>query len=164
MSVEPGQAQTADQRPLGGRTDQLPRRRHRRLPEPVHGTRPPHTAFTNLPPNIETTVEWIADTIAETERRGATTVEVTHEAEDQWVAACEAIANQTLFPKADSWLFGANIPGKTPSVRLFMGGLATFRQALAQEANTGYPNFEFDASQPTLAHTAPPSNTTPNYA
>jgi cyclohexanone monooxygenase len=114
----------------------------------------PHTAFTNLPPNIETTVEWIADLIAETERLGATTVEVTQQAEDQWVTKCEAIANQTLFGKADSWLFGSNIPGRKPSVRLFMGGMGAFRQTLAAEAGSHYPSFRFHTLQPSLSRSA----------
>ena len=118
----------------------------------------PHTAFTNLPPNIETTVEWIADMIAEAERRGAGTVEVVHQAEDQWVGLCQAIANQTLFPKADSWFFGSNIPGTKPSVRLFMGGLGTFRQKLAEEATGGYPGFRFSTPRPSLAHSVAASD------
>jgi cation diffusion facilitator CzcD-associated flavoprotein CzcO len=114
----------------------------------------PHTAFTNLPPNIETTVEWIADLIAEAERRGATTVEVSQAAEEQWVKMCAAIADQTLFGKADSWLFGSNIPGKKPSVRLFMGGMGAFRQTMAQEAGSQYPSFKIQTPQPSLARSA----------
>lgn len=118
----------------------------------------PHTAFTNLPPNIETTVEWISDIIAEAERRGAATVEVSPQAEDQWVKMCADIANMTLFGKADSWLFGSNIPGKKPSVRLFMGGMGTFRQILSAEAASHYASFRFDTPQPSLARSAAPSD------
>jgi cyclohexanone monooxygenase len=118
----------------------------------------PHTAFTNLPPNIEATVEWISDLVAEAERRGAATVEVSKQAEDHWVKMCADIANMTLFGKADSWLFGANIPGKKPSVRLFMGGFGAFRQTMAAEAGGHYPSFSFDTPRPSLASSAAPGD------
>lgn len=38
------------------------------------------------------------------------------EAEDGWTKTCEEIADMTLFPKGESWIFGANIPGKKKTV------------------------------------------------
>ena len=31
----------------------------------------------------------------------------------------------TLFPKVDSWIFGANIPGKKKDVMFYLAGLGT---------------------------------------
>ena len=70
----------------------------------------PNGPFTNLPPSIETQVEWISDTIAKLEREGRKTVEPTQAAVDEWVATCRSIADMTLFPQAQSWIFGANSP------------------------------------------------------
>ena len=47
----------------------------------------PNGPFTNLPPSIETQVEWIGELIGEAERRGARTVEPTPQAEAGWTAS-----------------------------------------------------------------------------
>jgi hypothetical protein len=65
----------------------------------------PNGPFTNLPPSIETQVDWVADLIAHVEETGSATVEGAQEAEDGWTATCQEIANMTLFPKAESWIF-----------------------------------------------------------
>ena len=83
----------------------------------------PNGPFTNLPPSIETQVEFIIDLIQDAERKGGAVVEAAAEAEDGWTATCNEIAHMTLFPKAESWIFGANIPGKKNAVMFFMGGL-----------------------------------------
>jgi hypothetical protein len=79
-----------------------------------------------LPPSIETQVEWISDTIAKLEREGRKTVEPTQAAVDEWVATCRSIADMTLFPQAQSWIFGANIPGKKNAVMFYMAGLGNY--------------------------------------
>lgn len=86
----------------------------------------PNGPFTNLPPSIETQVEWISDTIAKLEREGRKTVEPTQAAVDEWVATCRSIADMTLFPQAQSWIFGANIPGKKNAVMFYMAGLGNY--------------------------------------
>jgi cation diffusion facilitator CzcD-associated flavoprotein CzcO len=78
----------------------------------------PNGPFTNLPPSIESQVEWISETIRHAESSGVATVEPSREAEDGWTKTCEDIANTTLFPKVESWIFGANIPGKKKTVML----------------------------------------------
>jgi cation diffusion facilitator CzcD-associated flavoprotein CzcO len=103
----------------------------------------PNGPFTNLPPSIETQVEWIGDLIAHAERTGARMVEPTHEAEKGWTATCEEIAHMTLFPKAESWIFGANIPGKKNTVMFYMAGLGNYRAQLADVQDDGFRGFAF---------------------
>jgi len=45
----------------------------------------------------------------------ATAVEATVEAEDAWVAHVNEVGHATLYPLANSWYMGANIPGKRAS-------------------------------------------------
>ena len=121
----------------------------------------PNGPFTNLPPTIETQVEFIADMIeiAELSRSrpksngdsqpilngnqayaadsGATkygpeVIEATKEAEDEWTDLCDKLSSNSLFRKTDSWIFGANIPGKKPSVVFYFGGLASYRARLRE--------------------------------
>jgi cyclohexanone monooxygenase len=102
----------------------------------------PNGPFTNLPPSIETQVEWIADTIAHVGDTDARWIEVTPETEIAWTETCADIADQTLFPKAASWIFGANIPGKKRTVMFYLGGMRTYRELLAAEKANAYPGFE----------------------
>ncbi|MBB3084407.1 flavin-containing monooxygenase [Geodermatophilus sabuli] len=103
----------------------------------------PNGPFTNLPPSIEAQVDWIGGLIEHTERSGASTVEPTQEAEDQWTELCRTIADMTLFPKVESWIFGANIPGKKNAVMFYMAGIGAYRQKLGEVAENGYEGFEF---------------------
>lgn len=107
----------------------------------------PNGPFTNLPPSIETQVDWIAQLIASMRNNQQFIAESKQEAEDDWLATCTEVCNMTLFPKADSWIFGANIPGKKHSVNFYLGGLGNYRQKLSEEASSGYPNFIFDGKK-----------------
>ncbi|WP_114968021.1 flavin-containing monooxygenase [Rhodoferax ferrireducens] len=102
----------------------------------------PNGPFTNLPPSIETQVEWISDLIKHMNDTGRQVVEASHEGEDGWTATCNEIAGYTLFPKADSWIFGANIPGKAKTVMFYLAGLGAYTQKLNEVTSTGYPGFE----------------------
>jgi cation diffusion facilitator CzcD-associated flavoprotein CzcO len=102
----------------------------------------PNGPFTNLPPSIEAQVDFIGELIGNAERTGVRTVEPTREAEEGWTTTCEDIANATLFPKASSWIFGANIPGKKNAVMFYMAGHGAYRQKLGEVADAGYAGFE----------------------
>jgi len=108
----------------------------------------PNGPFVNLVPAIETQVNWIFELIRDAERSGGGVVEATQEAEDGWTATCQEIANFTLFPKAQSWIFGANIPGKTNTVMFYMAGLSAYRQKLAELAAADYAGFARTAGAP----------------
>jgi cation diffusion facilitator CzcD-associated flavoprotein CzcO len=102
----------------------------------------PNGPFTNLPPSIEAQVEWIGELIGEAERSGVRTIEATAEAEAGWTTTCRDIADATLFPKRDSWIFGANIPGKKNAVMFYMAGHSAYREKLGEVAAAGYEGFE----------------------
>ncbi|UUS33460.1 NAD(P)/FAD-dependent oxidoreductase [Streptomyces changanensis] len=101
----------------------------------------PNSAFSNLPPGIETHVEWIAELIGLVENGDATAIEATAEAEAGWTATCEETAAYSLFSRVDSWIFGTNIPGKKRSVMFFFGGLAEYRRRLREIAAADYDGF-----------------------
>lgn len=104
----------------------------------------PNGPFTNLPPSIETQVDWISGTIADMQAAGRATIEPTQVAVDEWVETCRSIANMTLFPKAESWIFGANIPGKKNAVMFYLGGLGNYRAALGAVKDAGYDTMIMD--------------------
>lgn len=102
----------------------------------------PNGPFTNLPPSIEAQVEWIGEAIAHAERSQASTIEASQAAEAGWTETCQTIANMTLFPKVESWIFGANIPGKKNTVMFYMAGIGAYRQQLETVRSKGYEGFE----------------------
>jgi len=104
----------------------------------------PNGPFCNLPPALEAQVEWISDTIQYMERHGVATLEATEEAEVAWVRDCKDLADQTLFAKTASWIFGANIPGKPRTVYFYMGGLNVFREKVRDVAKANYPGFKIE--------------------
>ncbi|TWX36272.1 NAD(P)/FAD-dependent oxidoreductase [Frigoribacterium sp. ACAM 257] len=101
----------------------------------------PNGPFTNLVPSIEVQVEFVTKLIAAAEQQGGT-IETTQEFEDAWSEECTSIANATLFPKTDSWIFGANIPGKKHTVLFYLGGMASYRGVLDDVQQAGLRGFE----------------------
>jgi len=112
----------------------------------------PNGPFTNLPPSIEAQVEWICDLIEEVNDKNLQAVEANPESVELWTKTCQEIANATLFPKAESWIFGANIPGKANTVYFYMAGLASYRAQLNEVRKMGYQGFTFTkgVAQPEL--------------
>ena len=95
----------------------------------------------NMPTSIEQHVDWICACIAYLREQGAARIEPTGAAEAQWVAHVQELANETLFPQADSWYLGANIPGKPRVFLPYIGGFGTYRKLCNEIAEKGYEGF-----------------------
>jgi cyclohexanone monooxygenase len=104
------------------------------------------SVLSNMPVSIEQHVEFIGRIIGDLDARGAATIEATPEAEEEWVAHNQELANGTLFPTADTWYMGANIPGKP---RVFMPNLdfvGPYRARCDDIAANDYPGFAFSGT------------------
>jgi len=99
------------------------------------------SVLSNMVLSIEQHVEWIAECIAYLRTRRLATIEATAVAEDQWVAHVNDVANSTLFPLANSWYVGANIPGKPRVFMPYIGGAGLYRQKCDEIAANGYEGF-----------------------
>jgi cyclohexanone monooxygenase len=73
--------------------------------------------------------------------RGYLTVEAKPSAEDAWGAHVTEVAYSTLFPMAESWYVGANIPGKPRVFTPYVGGVGPYRARCAEVASAGYDGF-----------------------
>lgn len=98
----------------------------------------PMGPFTNQPPAHEAQVEWVARAIEHVRDSGSHVIEPTPEAEAKWMDECDEIANQTLFSKVNSWINGANIPGKPVKNMFFLGGMAAYMDKMKYEETTDY--------------------------
>ncbi len=95
----------------------------------------------NMVLHAEAHVNWIADAIDHLDEHGFAGIEAGTDAVDEWVAECNKRAEATLFPKANSWYMGANVPGKPRVFMLFIGGFATYLDICAEVADAGYKGF-----------------------
>ena len=99
------------------------------------------SVLSNMPVSIEQHVDLVARIVGDLEERGAATIEPTPDAEDAWVTENQALADATLFPTADTWYMGANIPGKP---RVFLPNLSLvgpYRARCDQVAADDYAGF-----------------------
>jgi cyclohexanone monooxygenase len=97
--------------------------------------------FSNVVLSIEQHVDWVRDCIAWLRARGHTTIEPTADAQRAWMSHVSEVANATLFPKADSWYVGANIPGKPRVFTSYVGGCGPYRAKCDAVAAAGYEGF-----------------------
>lgn len=93
----------------------------------VYGPQAP-TAFSNGPPIIEIQVDIIAETIAKCQQDKISAIEAKEPAAEAWGDEVRTIGNKTLYPTADSWYMGANIPGKPREMLLYLGGVNVYAE------------------------------------
>ena len=85
------------------------------------------SVLSNMAVSIEQHVDWIADRLAWMRDNGFDTIEPTETAEAGWVQHVNDCANITLFPTANSWYMGANVPGKPRVFLPYIGGVDKYR-------------------------------------
>ena len=109
------------------------------------------SVLSNMIVSIEQHVDWIADCLAYLREHGLDTMEAKKDAEDNWVAHVNEVAYTTLYPQANSWYMGANIPGKPRIFMPYIGGVGPYRQICNDVAAKGYEGFAMaGAEQPQL--------------
>jgi len=92
----------------------------------------------NMMASIEQHVDWILDLIRYVKEKGLAAFEAQEEAQQRWVQHVNEVADQTLYPKANSWYIGANIPGKPRVFMPYVGGLDKYRGICDEVARNGY--------------------------
>ncbi|MBS0377153.1 MAG: NAD(P)/FAD-dependent oxidoreductase [Proteobacteria bacterium] len=102
------------------------------------------SVLANMPIAIEQHVDWIAECLAFMRQHGHNTVEATEQAEAQWTDHSMQVAAGTLFPRANSWYHGSNVPGKPRAFGVYVGGFGNYKRRCDAEAREGYPGFAFD--------------------
>jgi cation diffusion facilitator CzcD-associated flavoprotein CzcO len=103
------------------------------------------SVLTNMPLAIEQHVDWIAECVVALRERDATTIEATEESEEEWIAEVNEAATHTLYPLANNWYLGSNIPGKPRIFMPYAGGLVEYRRRCDEVAANGYAGFVLTA-------------------
>lgn len=104
------------------------------------------SVLSNMVVSIEQHVDWISDCISYVSNRQADAIEATTDAESAWVAHVNEVAHMTLFPQANSWYMGANVPGKPRLFMPYIGGVGAYRQKCDEVAARGYEGFELSTA------------------
>jgi cation diffusion facilitator CzcD-associated flavoprotein CzcO len=106
----------------------------------LYGPQSP-SGFCNGPTCAEVQGDWVIALLEHLGQHGITRFEASAEAEAAWREQVQAIAGLTLFPRADSWYMGANIPGKRREMLNWPGGLQLYLAACRESAAAGYQGF-----------------------
>jgi cyclohexanone monooxygenase len=99
------------------------------------------SVLSNMIVSIEQHVDWIADCLAYMREQSLDTMEAEIDAEDKWVTHVNEVAYATLYPTANSWYMGANVPGKPRIFMPYIGGVGPYRQICNDIAAKGYEGF-----------------------
>jgi cyclohexanone monooxygenase len=99
------------------------------------------SVLSNVPASIEQHVEWITDCLVSMRDHAFTTIEPRSEAEEAWINRVNEEASTTLYPLANSWFIGANIPGKPRIFMPYVGGVGKYRTICAEIAAKDYEGF-----------------------
>ena len=90
---------------------------------------------------IEQHTDWIADCLHHMRSNNLTLIEPDRSAQDNWVQHVNEVADSTLYPLANSWYVGANIPGKPRVFMPYVGGFAGYRKRCNAVAANSYDGF-----------------------
>ncbi len=106
----------------------------------------PHNAagFCNIPRCIEQNVDWVTDLLIHARKQGATRIEATESAAQDWTEHVYAMADLTLFSTTDSWFMGVNqnLPGKKRTFLAYAGGAPRYRKRCDEVAANNYRGFD----------------------
>jgi cyclohexanone monooxygenase len=105
------------------------------------------SVLSNMIVSIEQHVDWIADCVGWMREHGIDVMEAEPDAEEKWVAHVNEVAHTTLYPQANSWYMGANIPGKPQIFMPYIGGVGVYRQICNDVAAKGYEGFAMTAAE-----------------
>lgn len=104
------------------------------------------SVLANMVLGAEQHVDWIGELLGHMAKHGFSAVEADSRAVDDWVAECNERAAATMFPQANSWYLGANIPGKPRVFMPFIGGFGVYGAICADVAASGYKGFALSGS------------------
>lgn len=88
--------------------------------------------------SIEQHVDWVSDLLKTASERQIRRIEADPEAESNWVSHVNEVADGTLYPRANSWYVGANIPGKPRVFMPYVAGVGVYRKLCDEIATDGY--------------------------
>ncbi|PEG37817.1 cyclohexanone monooxygenase [Mycolicibacterium agri] len=112
------------------------------------------SVLSNMVVSIEQHVDWISDCLRHLRESGFNRIEASPEAEQRWMEHVAELAAETLYPQANSWYVGANIPGKPRVLMPYVAGCGQYRHECEQVVKNGYDGFILGAGPITVSEGA----------
>ena len=91
--------------------------------------------------SIEQHTNFIAECLQHMRSRYLKHIVAEPEAEENWVTHVREVADSTLYPLANSWYMGANIPGKPRIFMPYVGGVHMYKQKCDEVVANDYRGF-----------------------
>jgi|APGre2960657444_1045066.scaffolds.fasta_scaffold21598_2 cyclohexanone monooxygenase len=101
------------------------------------------SVLSNMMISIEQHIDWITDCISHMKDNGLATVEADKKAQAEWVEHSNEVGMSTLYPLANSYYMGTNVPGKARAFLPYIGGVGPYRKICDDIAAQGYKGFNF---------------------
>jgi cation diffusion facilitator CzcD-associated flavoprotein CzcO len=98
------------------------------------------------PPCQEQYGDWFLGCMEYMRSHDFTRIEPREDAVENWSDHVNEVGAATLFPKANSWYMGANVPGKPRQIMFYAGGQPAYFGKLREVAEAGYVGFQFGSS------------------
>ena len=102
------------------------------------------SVLTNMPVAIEQHIEWISNFMHYMREHGIDAAEPDASSETAWESHVKESVEPTMYFLANSWYFGANIPGKPRVFTPYAGGMGNYRKRCDEIADNGYKGFILD--------------------
>lgn len=106
------------------------------------------SVLANMVLAIEQHVEFITALLGHARQRGTPVIEVDAAAQEDWARAVTESAERTLYPQAESWYLGANVPGKPRVFMPYVDGFGAYARTCDRIAAQGYTGFHLSAGRP----------------
>ena len=102
------------------------------------------SVLANMMVAIEQHVQWIGTCLSHLREHGIGRIEARSEAQHTWVEHVNQSAERTLYPHANSWYVGANVPGKPRVFLPYVNGVKTYTAICEKVRAQGYEGFRLD--------------------
>ncbi|OBG67809.1 FAD-dependent oxidoreductase [Mycobacterium sp. E3339] len=99
------------------------------------------SVLTNMVVSIEQHADWVLDCLGYLGAEGFEVIEPTETAEAGWTQHVNDCADITLYPSANSWYMGANVPGKPRVFLAYCAGLDFYRAGCDEVVARDYLGF-----------------------
>ncbi|KAF5677858.1 monooxygenase [Fusarium denticulatum] len=100
------------------------------------------TALCNGPTRAESQGEFIVKVMKYMSTHGRHKIDACEDAEAEWAANVQNIANASLLPNTKSWYMGDNILGTPRECLIYLGGVPTYTKTLKECTEDGFKGFQ----------------------
>ncbi|MBM7366564.1 flavin-containing monooxygenase [Gordonia hydrophobica] len=107
----------------------------------LYGPQSP-SGFCNGPTSAERQGHIVVEFLEHLQRKGVTRFENSVESEKSWRSHVDELFMDSMFPRAKSWYWGANVPGKVPQMLNYTGGVPLYFTTWDEHKENGYDVYD----------------------